>query len=125
MADSYSITARRSGTQSASVDNGSAQITVGGDSLQPTELLLGGLATCTLTMLVDYAVRNQIPTDGVTVEVTGEMESRPRRVARIHTSITLPDGLPQAQVDALLRAGERCPVHSTLDESPEMTVTLA
>lgn len=73
----------------------------------------------------DYAERNQIPTDGVAVEVTGEMESRPRRVARIHTAITLPDGLPQTHVDALLRAGQRCPVHSTLDESPEITVALA
>lgn len=125
MANTYSITARRSGTQQAVVDNGEARTIVGGDSLQPTELLLGGLGSCMLSLLVDYAVRNEIPTDGVSVSVTGEMESGPRRIARINAAITLPDGLPERHVDALLRAGQRCPVHSTLEESPEMTVALA
>lgn len=125
MANSYAITARRSGAQNATVDNGRAQITVGGDSVQPTELVLGGLGSCMMSMIVDYAVRNEIPTDGVGVEVTGEMESGPRRIARIHAAVTVPDGLSQRHVEALLRAAERCPVHATLAESPAMTVALA
>lgn len=123
MADSYSITARRSGTTQATIDNGNEKITVGGSALQPTELLLGGLASCMLAMMVDYATRNRIPADDITIEVTGEMESRPRRMARIHAVVDLPDGLPQSQIDALLRAGHKCTIHTTLEQSPEVTVT--
>lgn len=125
MADSYSITARRSGAVEATVDNGNDRITVGGSSFQPAELFLGGLASCMLAMMVDYAKRNQIEADQVTVEITGEMESRPRRIARIHATVELPTGLPQTHVDALLRAGHKCTVHTTLEQPPEVTVTAA
>lgn len=125
MADQYTVTARRATNDSITVDNGNSEITVGPAGQQPTELLLAGLGSCILSMVVDYALRNEIDADGVSVTVTGYMKSRPRRMADIKTELHFPDGLSSTQVDALLRAGSHCTIHTTLNNPPEITMKLA
>lgn len=124
MADQYTVTARHTTGLEFAVDNGTVEITAGPAGHQPTELLLAGLGSCMLSTLVDYAQRNKIDADEITVTVSGEMESRPRRIARIKAVFHLPTGLSQTHADALVRAAHRCTVHTTLSNPPEMTVTV-
>lgn len=87
-----------------------------------TELFLGGLAACMLATLVDYARTHDITVDGARVEVTADSVPRPVRFGTVRVTYTLPRGLTQTQVDALVRAGNRCKVHQTLENHPEFVV---
>lgn len=125
MADSYTTTATRTGTERFAVTNGTSTV-VSDTGFRPSELLLASLSSCILWTVVDYAERNGIELSGeVSVTVSGSMANRPRRVGGIRVGIALPDGLSDKQRDALLRAGQHCPVHATLAHSPEVTVGLA
>lgn len=122
MADLYTVTARPTAGPDLTVDNGSAELTIGHTSYQPTELLLAGLGSCMLATVIDYAQRNNIDADDVSVAVSGQMASRPRRIAHINATFHLPAGLSQAQAEALMRAGHRCTIHTTLENRPEITI---
>lgn len=123
MSDSYSITARQTSARSVSVDNGRVQVQAGAEAFQPTEMLLGGLGSCMLSMVVDYAQRNGIDLgNGASVDVSGTMANRPRRMSNMHAVFNLPGDLTQMQIDALVRTGQRCTIHATLEYSPSLTV---
>lgn len=125
MADSYTTTATRTGTERFEVTNGTSTV-VSDAGFRPSELLLASLSSCILWTVVDYAERNGIELPGeVSVTVSGSMANRPRRVGEVRVGIALPDGLSDKQRDALLRAGQHCPVHATLAHAPEVTVALA
>lgn len=124
MADSYTATATRTGTEQFTVSTGSTTV-VSDPGLRPSELLLASLSSCVLWTVVDYAERNGIDLPGeVSVRVSGTMANRPRRVGEIRADLVLPEGLSEKHRDALLRAGQHCPVHATLTHSPGLTVAL-
>lgn len=87
-----------------------------------TELLLASLGACMLATMMDYAQNNGLDITGSSVEVTADTETRPVRMGRIHITYLLPDGLTEAQVGALVRAGDRCKVHNTIAHHPEFVV---
>lgn len=124
MADSYTTTATRTGPEQFSVTNGTSTVS-SGPGFRPSELLLASLSSCILWTVADYAERNGIEIPGeVSVTATGTMASRPRRVGEVRAEIVLPEGLSDKQRDALLRAGQHCPVHATLTHAPEVTIAL-
>ena len=125
MADAYAVSARRSGPLTATVGNGTASVEVGVPGLTPVELMLGSVASCMLATMADHAFRNGIPSDGLGVDVAGDMANRPRRVGVIRVTVHVgPDVTPE-QAEALLRAAHRCPVHTTLELQPELSISLA
>jgi uncharacterized OsmC-like protein len=124
MADSYTATATRTGPEQFTVSNGTSTV-VSDAGMRPSELLLASLTSCILWTVVDYAERNRIELPGeVSVTASGSMANRPRRVGEIRVELVLPDGLGEKHRDALLRAGQHCPVHATLTHAPELTVAL-
>ncbi|AIY16232.1 hypothetical protein GUY44_12600 [Pimelobacter simplex] len=125
MADSYAVSARRSGAATATVSNGTAAVEVGGPGLTPVELLLGSVASCMLATMVDHALRNAIPSDDLHVEVSGEMANRPRRVGVVRAVVHVGPEVSAEQAEALLRAAHRCPVHTTLEQQPRLEISLA
>jgi len=124
MADAYAVSARRGDGPTMTIGNGTASVEAGGPGLTPVELMLGSIASCMLSTMLDFAERNAIPTEGFAVDVAGDMADGPRRVAAIRATVHVgPDITPQ-RAGTLLRAAHRCTVHATLEHQPEMEIVL-
>jgi LmbE family N-acetylglucosaminyl deacetylase/uncharacterized OsmC-like protein len=91
----------------------------------PTELFIASLASCVAFYARRYLKRHDLPTDGLAVESTFEMGSRPARVAGIDVRLILPEGVPPERLDALLAVASHCTVHNTLESTPDVSITLA
>jgi len=91
----------------------------------PTELFIASLASCVAFYARRYLARHSLPTEGLAVEATFDMGSRPARVAGIDMRLIVPEGVPADRRDALLAVATHCTVHNTLSSEPEVTITLA
>ena len=99
----------------------------GGDDTAPTptELFIASLASCVAFYARRYLVRHHLPTEGLAVEATFDMGTRPARVSGIDVRLILPAGVPPERRDALLAVASHCTVHNTLTTTPEISITLA
>jgi LmbE family N-acetylglucosaminyl deacetylase/uncharacterized OsmC-like protein len=99
----------------------------GGDDTAPTptELFIASLASCVAFYARRYLARHNLPTDGLAVEATFAMGSKPARVAGIQVRLVVPDGVPPERLDALLAVASHCTVHNTLERTPDVSITLA
>lgn len=102
-------------------------VSAGGEDMgpTPTELFLGGLASCVAFYARRYLRRHQLPEDGLAVEAAYRMASKPARVGAVDIRIHLPEGVPDERRDALLAVASHCTVHNSITTPPEMTVELA
>lgn len=99
----------------------------GGDDTAPTptELFIASLASCVAFYARRYLARHDLPTEGLAVEATFDMGTRPARVSRIDVRLILPDGVPVERRDPLLAVAAHCTVHNTLTTMPTVSITLA
>lgn len=91
----------------------------------PTELFIASLASCVAFYARRYLARHSLPTDGLSVEATFQMGSKPARVAGIDVRLIVPEGVPAERLDALLAVASHCTVHNTLSSEPAVSITLA
>jgi uncharacterized OsmC-like protein len=92
-----------------------------GESFSPTDLVATALGACMATIMGIYARNNNIPIEGMRLEVAKEMtQAPPRRIARLTTEIWMPPGLPRDP--ALEHAALTCPVHHSLHPDVEKPV---
>lgn len=124
MADRYEIAVRQTGPMTFVADNGSAQVTIGSEEFQPTELFLASLGGCMVETMQEYAQRNGILLEDISATLTCDMANRPRRIARIDVVYHLPDDLTPLRREALVRAGDHCTIHQLLTMAPELVVGL-
>jgi LmbE family N-acetylglucosaminyl deacetylase/uncharacterized OsmC-like protein len=97
----------------------------GGDAAPtPTELFVASLAACVAFYARRFLARHNLPEDGLAVEATFEMGSKPARVCAIDVRLVVPGGVPAERRDALLAVAKHCTVHNTLATTPEVSVTL-
>jgi LmbE family N-acetylglucosaminyl deacetylase/uncharacterized OsmC-like protein len=98
----------------------------GGDDAAPTptELFIASLASCVAFYARRYLARHNLPEEGLAVEATFEMGSKPARVSGIDVRLIVPGGVPVERRDALLAVAKHCTVHNTLATTPEVSVTL-
>lgn len=61
-----------------------------GESFSPTDMMCAAMAACMETIMGIYAADHDIDLRGTTISVSKEMSANPRRIARIHTEITVP-----------------------------------
>ncbi|MEO8519016.1 MAG: OsmC family protein [Dermatophilaceae bacterium] len=91
----------------------------------PTELFVASLASCVAFYARRYLARHNLPTEGLAVEATFEMGSRPARVAGITLHLIVPEGVPAERREPLLAVASHCTVHNTLAAAPDVSITLA
>ena len=98
----------------------------GGDdtAATPTELFVASLASCVAFYARRYLARHNLPTEGLAVEATFEMGSRPARVSGINVRLIVPEGVPAERREPLLAVASHCTVHNTLAATPEVSITL-
>ncbi|MFI7442876.1 OsmC family protein [Nonomuraea indica] len=122
----YLVQVRHADGLSLNITNGRTDLTTAWNpedgSWLATELFLAGLGACMLATLMSYAQTNQIDVSGAGVRVTAESAARPMRMSRIDITYELPGHLTEAQVQSLVRAGDRCKVHNTMEHHPELVV---
>ena len=95
-----------------------------GESFSPTDLLAAALPACMMTIMGIVAARVGIDLRGMTATTTKVMSTdAPRRIASLHTDITLPIAADHPHRGKLEQAAHTCPVHKSLRESIEADVT--
>jgi uncharacterized OsmC-like protein len=95
-----------------------------GESFSPTDLLAAALPACMMTIMGIVAAREGIDLRGMTATTTKVMSTdAPRRIASLHTIITLPIAADHPHRGKLEQAAHTCPVHKSLRESIEADVT--
>jgi uncharacterized OsmC-like protein len=95
-----------------------------GESFSPTDLVATALGTCAVTTMGIFAQKQGWRIDGIGVHVKKEMtQELPRKIARLPTTITVPNEVARA-LDAAARTqleniANNCPVklsiHPTID----------
>lgn len=90
----------------------------------PTELFVASLASCTAFYARRYLARHGLPVEGLRVETSYEMGTRPSRVTRFDVRVLVPEGVPPERHAALLAMVDHCTVHSTLQHEPEVDIRL-
>lgn len=86
-----------------------------GESFSPTDLVATALGACMMTIMGIVAERHGLDLTGMTAETEKVMTAQPpRRIASLHTRITIPLPADHPQRQALEQAAHTCPVHKSL-----------
>ena len=87
-----------------------------GERFSPTDLICTALATCMATTMALKAVEMEIELKGLTVTVTKNMQSEPRRISKIDVKVTFPTSLVLDEKEQIIlqRTGNNCPVVKSL-----------
>lgn len=90
----------------------------------PTELFVASLASCVAFYARRYLARHDLPVEGLRVETSYEMGTRPSRVSSFDVKVHLPEGVPEDRHKALMAMVSHCTVHSTLQHEPDVSIEL-
>ena len=94
-----------------------------GSSFSPTDLVAAALGACMTTLIAIVGERDGIDLTGLSFRLEKHMESNPRRIGDIPVIIQMPAGLTPDQKKKLENAAMTCPVHHSLSEGMERSVT--
>ncbi len=94
-----------------------------GSSFSPTDLVAAAFASCIVTTMAIVAEREGIAFEDVTFRVEKHMIAQPRRIGALPVVIHMPAGLTPEQRQKLERTAHACPVHKSLLENLDKTVT--
>lgn len=92
-----------------------------GLDFSPLHMLAASLATCTLAVLVPWAIEADLPLDDLEVITEWEYVPDPYRVGRYDVAIRWP-GLPERRRAAAVRVAQHCTVEHTLTHPPEIEI---
>lgn len=90
----------------------------------PLHMLAAALATCTLSVLLSWALEAGHDFDDLEIGLTWEYVDDPYRVGSYEMEVRWPS-LPANRRDAALRVAQHCTVEHTLTVPPEIRVAVA
>lgn len=91
----------------------------------PVELFVASLAACVAFYARRYLVRHGLPDRGLQVGTSYAMSAdRPTRVASVDLRIETPIRLPAHRVRGLMAVVERCTVHNSIRQEPQVRIGL-
>jgi len=93
------------------------------EGMEPFELLLASLGSCTAITVRMYADRKQWPLNSILISLS-LAQDKDRKMTRIHKRIELKGSLSAEQRARLMEIADRCPVHRLLLNPLEITSEL-
>lgn len=98
----------------------------GGEDTAPSPfvLFLASLGTCAGYFVLKFCKSRDIPTEGLALTQSLEVDPLSHRIAKVAIRIHTPPGFPEKYREAVIRAADQCAVKRTLLEPPEIEVTL-
>lgn len=94
------------------------------DAPTPTELFVSSLAACVAFYVRRFLSRHELPVEGLVVDARYAMTRNPNRVGAIRLDVHLDETVPEDRRAALLAVARHCTVHNTLDQPPEIEISL-
>ncbi len=86
-----------------------------GRSFSPTDLVAAALGSCALSIMDFYAQTHNLDIKGARVDIVKEMTDKPRRIARIGLTFTMPaNNFSDKDKKGFEIAAHACPVHKSL-----------
>ncbi|MCM8765197.1 MAG: OsmC family protein [Candidatus Omnitrophica bacterium] len=89
----------------------------------PPELFVLSLASCMGYYALFYCRKNRISAEGMNIDADYEKSINPDRISKITVKISVPD-LPEEHRKGIIEAVERCLVHQSLVQKPEVQIVL-
>ena len=98
----------------------------GGDetALNPFDLFLCSLATCTGFDVLSFLQERGLRTEEARVVVRASRSARPPLVERVAIEIRIPQSFPRKYAEAIARAASQCKVRAQLFQPPEFTISV-
>ena len=93
-----------------------------GSAPEPFDIFLSSLGTCAGVYVLYFCESRDIPTDGITMDLTFERNEEAHRMEKIGIHLHLPDGFPQKYRKAVVKAAEMCTVKRTMMNPPIIEV---
>ena len=93
-----------------------------GARFSPTDMVVGALGSCMMTIMGIVAKRDGIALEGATFKAHKHMYQDPRRIGKITMEIHMPKGLTEEQKKKLETFAHTCPVHRALHPDIEQDI---
>ena len=96
----------------------------GGAAPTPFDLFLASLGTCAGFYALRFCQERSLPTEGLGLELTTELDPETRRIGTVHLALQLPAGFPDRYQAAIHRAVDQCAVKRHILEAPRFELTV-
>jgi len=92
--------------------------------VNPGEMLAASLGACMMTMVGYMASKKGDDAQGTYVEIYPQFDDKHSRIVSFDITFVFPAAFTQAQKETYARAAQTCPVHNSLREDINYTVTV-
>jgi ribosomal protein S12 methylthiotransferase accessory factor len=96
----------------------------GGTAPTPFDLFLASLGTCAGFYALRFCQERSLPTEGLGLELSTELNPETRKIDTIHLAIQLPAGFPDRYRAAIERVIDQCAVKRHIVEAPRFELTV-
>ena len=101
-----------------SVENGGT-----GKAPEPFQLFLASIATCAGIYALEFCRAREVPTDGMRLTLTYEMDEKDEVCERVSMDLKVPEGFPEKYKKAVVRVMDLCGVKKHIFKPPEFVIT--
>ena len=88
----------------------------------PTELFIASLGACIGIYVTSYMRTAKLNAEGLNINMDWQFDSDKKKIADIKVSVSIPDVDLGGREKAVLAAAERCLIHNTLREHPNIEI---
>lgn len=93
-----------------------------GSAPAPFQLFLASIATCTGILALNFCEARELPTDGMSLTMSGDWDQKGNRFTRLYIHLQLPEGFPDKYRRSIIRAMDLCPVKKQIINPPEFLI---
>ncbi|MFH1123457.1 MAG: OsmC family protein [Pseudomonadota bacterium] len=101
-----------------SVENGGT-----GTAPEPFQLFLASIASCAGIYSLEFCRAREVPTEGMTLTLTYEMDEKNQVCERLNIDLKLPASFPEKYKKAVVRVMGLCSVKKHILKPPEFLIT--
>jgi ribosomal protein S12 methylthiotransferase accessory factor len=93
-----------------------------GSAPEPFQTFLASLATCAGVYVLGFCQARNIPTEGIELVQSHEVDPESGRLEKVTIRIRVPEGFPKKYVPALERVAAKCAVKRVIEDPPEFVI---